>query len=54
MLHVLVFVLKENNNKSNILILADEGAVVEMGNEIPRPLIQLVLVFILKENNHVS
>ena len=39
---------------SNIFILVDEGVVVEVGNEIPWDLIQLVLVFVLKENNNVS
>ena len=32
---------------SNIFILADKGVVVEVGNEIPWVLIQLVLVFVL-------
>ena len=32
---------------SNIFILADEGVVVEMVNEIPWVLIQFVLVFVL-------
>ena len=32
---MLVFVLKENNTVSNIFILADEGVVMEVGNEIP-------------------
>ena len=31
---------------SNIFILADEGVVVEVGNEIPWALVQLVLVFV--------
>ena len=39
---------------SNIFILADEGVMVEVGNEIPWVLIQLVLVFVSKENNNVS
>ena len=38
---------------SSIFILADEGAVVEMRNEIPWALIIIVLVFVLKENNNV-
>ena len=38
---------------SSIFILADEGAVVEMRNEIQWALILIVLVFVLKEINNV-